>query len=97
MPSKKTLEQVAHENWNAMGGQAVEEETLEDLGYSSPRTLEQDIENASELRRALGSMALSKNETIASVFCGDCLREIPFGGSCAHLRVGKRGKRTTIG
>jgi hypothetical protein len=97
MPSKETLERVAHDNWNAMGGSEVDEEILEDLGYSSPRTLERDIAGASELKRALGSIAMPEGERKKSVFCADCLRDIPFGSSCAHLSVGKRGKRTTIG
>jgi len=39
----------------------------------------------------LGGAALARE---TSVFCGDCLREIPYGSSCAHIIVGKRGKRT---
>lgn len=38
-------------------------------------------------RRNIGGQA------IRGVLCGDCLTNIPPGGSCAHIRVGRRNGR----
>lgn len=68
----------------------------EDSG--SPQNYEEAVDQyESGLRmRRVTELAIPKAIEL-SVFCGDCLRDIPFGQSCAHIRVGKRGKRNIIG
>lgn len=55
------------------------------------------FEEARESAEALRKFYESRQESQESLdsnkpnFCGDCLRLIDRGNSCAHIRVGKRG------
>jgi hypothetical protein len=67
-------------------------------GSGSPQTSEEVVEQyESGLRiKQITEIAIPKAVEV-SVFCGDCLRDIPYGQSCAHIKVGKHGKRNIIG
>jgi len=57
-PSRRTLEQVAFENWRNAG--SPDSDVLEDLGYSTPESFESDITDAEfkKIFEGLGSVSL---------------------------------------
>lgn len=94
--TKQALIGVAYDNWRSVPGASTEE--LKDLGYSTPESLEQDIQNSHNLARALGALTTSNvKKPEREVLCGDCNQLVAPGSSCPHMKLSTSGKINLVG